>query len=653
MSDTYPVGNLVFGDIKMHETIADISDIALLLKANDTYTNGGITTASLPTGSDLVLNTVVQLTEKVSGQDGDGKEFVAGHYYQYTNSKGSPAWYDITDGVTKIKHSGYGYFYEIDDSHIKCIWSDPVTDEDENGWIGSDLYLVHEGTDGVAQYELLYSETKFYEVAGKDGIVIEISDNFDSKNCAFVVRYRFEDTSSYSSITLAPVTSLEMANANRVRAQIKLLLGGQTEKIVVKDSTFTDYYASVHVFSNGIFSGPDGLMMPTDKGVSGVDNFHGIFFRQKDTNGEFVYSNKAMMANSLNLPVYDDINDRYILSGTGGVFTGAPSGNQRLIAWTRYNHSVFNAGSNCPPSWFRVNYNSETKGISLIGKAASRDGGAGWYGITADGVRKERPASVIITNRVITCNPSGGIEYSEDLIPQMFSASPSGRLITWSTTMPECVYTHLSKWVVAYAHVIFASNTDRIDMSTDGKTWHEFDFGQEYYPNPEVFITDEGRAIVSIGSNLLCSTPLNSDTFFGRKNYSIAPANGLTSGNWRTPVKISKSPNTYYVTTDTTHGNRLAVSVDGVSWAVIDSIFFGDNAGSALIDNPVVNGSDIYFPTTDGINYIRKMPLDEFFNAVTMARMASRNQEFTDEEVRSRLAECMSVMNSIRRLVNA
>ena len=654
MSNAYPVENIVFGNVKMHENIADVSDLALLLKANETYSNGGITTASLPEGADLVLNTVVQLTEKVEGYDGDGNEFVAGHYYQYTDSKGTPAWYDVTDGINKVKHAGYGYFYKIDETHVKCIWTDPVNDEDGNGWNGSELYCVYEDNGGVAQYELLYSEAadKFYEVANKDGIAIELSDDLDADKCIFVVRYKFEDTTAYSSVTLAPVTSIELASANRFRSEVKALLGAQTDKLIVQDETFSDFAASVHVFSNGIFAGPDGLILSTDKNASGGNNYHGIFFRQKNSSNEWVYSNKLMKDNSFKLPAYDRINDKYILSGTGGVFYGTPSGTSpnRTISWTKYSHNVFNLGSNCQPSCFEVTRNGTTKCISLIGKAASNNGGVDWYGISADAVREDRPTSAIIGNVTVTCNPAGGLEYSETLVPQMFSASPSGSAITW-TAVPD--YNEVYKYLTVGAGtdgnpIIFASGPTQIIASSDGKTWHHVitiasdgDFTYD-----KVFITDSGAAVILL-SGWLCYIENTDRSSVSSLRFSFS---GLR-GYWRAPVKMSDGTTTYYVTTDAQRNNKVAVSVDGMHWIEIDSIFFGDNGGSALIGNPVVYGSDIYFPTTDGLNYIRKMPLSDFLNAVTMARIADGDTAFTDAEIRERLEECVNTINSIRDLV--
>ncbi len=657
MSDTYPTSNLVFGNVKMHENIADVSDLALLLKANEEYSKGGIVTASLPEGADLVLNTVIQLTEKVEGRDGDGNEFAAGHYYQYTDSKGTPAWYDITEGVNKVKHTGYGYFYKIDDTHVKCIWTDPVNDEDENGWNGSELYCVYEDNGGVEQYELLYTETsdRFYEVAIKDGVVIELSDDLDLDKCVFVVRYKFEDTTSYSSVTLAPITSLELANANRFRSEVKALLGGQTDKLIVKDNTFTDFPASVHVFSNGIFSGPDGLMLPTDKNASGGENYNGIFFRQKNSSNEWVYSNNLMRANSFKLPVYDRINDKYILSGTGGVFYGTPSGvsPNRTISWTRYNTPVFNLGSNCQPSCFEVTYNGTTKCISLIGKVASNDGGVGWYGITADGVREDRPASAIIGNVAVTCNPAGGLEYSETLVPQMFSDSPAGDAITW-TAVPS--YNEVYKYLTVGTgtdgnQIIFASGPTKIIASSDGKTWYHVVYFSTTSGGgikcDKVFIAENGIATFLINGTL-CYIENTDQSSVSNLDFSFTGFRGY----WRAPVKISDGTTTYYVTTDFQRNNKVAISVDAVNWIAIDSIFFGDNGGSALIGNPVVYGSDIYFPTTDGVNYIRKMSLSEFFSVVTLARMANGDAEFTNEEVRDRLAECITTISHIRELVN-
>ena len=213
MSDAYPVANLEFGEIKMSEYIADISDLALLLKANEEYIKGGILTPSLPEGSDLPLNTIIQLTEAVPGTDGNGNAFIAGHFYQYVNTTGTPNWYDVTEGVTRIKRTGYGCYYTIDSQHVKCVWSDPVSDADDNEWVKSELYLVYVDTNGMTQYELMYTELDFNDCSKKDGIVIDVSDGIDVSKSKFVVRYYFEDTTTYSSITLPPVTNIARSSA--------------------------------------------------------------------------------------------------------------------------------------------------------------------------------------------------------------------------------------------------------------------------------------------------------------------------------------------------------------------------------------------------------------------------------------------------------
>ena len=208
MSDAYPVANLEFGEIKMSEYIADISDLALLLKANEEYIKGGILTPSLPEGSDLPLNTIIQLTEAVPGTDGNGNAFIAGHFYQYSNTTGTPNWYDVTEGVTRIKRTGYGCYYTIDSQHVKCIWSDPVSDADDNEWVKSELYLVYVDTNGMTQYELMYTELVFNSCSETNGIVINVGDGIDTSKSKFVVRYYFEDTTTYSSITLPPVINI-------------------------------------------------------------------------------------------------------------------------------------------------------------------------------------------------------------------------------------------------------------------------------------------------------------------------------------------------------------------------------------------------------------------------------------------------------------
>ena len=91
---------------------------------------------------------------------------------------------------------------------MKCIWSDPVSDADDNEWVKSELYLVYADTNGMTQYELMYTELAFNSCSETDGIVINVGDGIDTSKSKFVVRYYFEDTTTYSSITLPPVTNI-------------------------------------------------------------------------------------------------------------------------------------------------------------------------------------------------------------------------------------------------------------------------------------------------------------------------------------------------------------------------------------------------------------------------------------------------------------
>ena len=105
---------------------------------------------------------------------------------------------------------------------------------------------------------------------------------------------RLDKNSGNAIANNAVALALESLIPNYLEGKSAEAFKRTTDKLIVKDNTFTDFPASVHVFSNGIFSGPDGLMMPTDKSATGNENFHGIFFRQKNDADEFVYSNKLM-----------------------------------------------------------------------------------------------------------------------------------------------------------------------------------------------------------------------------------------------------------------------------------------------------------------------------------------------------------------------
>jgi len=208
MSDTVPSDNLLFGEVTMGSKISDISDLALLLKRNEEYVRDSISTPSLPVGDDVAVNTIVQLTDSVDGTDGNGDPFVAGHYYQYLDIIGSPAWYDITAGFNRVTTSGSGYYSFIDDSHVTFVWSDPEHDTSSIPWTKTEILLVYEDSIGESQTETIYSSNIFNECADKGGITVTIDDEYVvSSGCKFVAKYYFGKTASYTTVVLEELTT--------------------------------------------------------------------------------------------------------------------------------------------------------------------------------------------------------------------------------------------------------------------------------------------------------------------------------------------------------------------------------------------------------------------------------------------------------------
>ena len=477
---------------------------------------------------------------------------------------------------------------------------------------------------------------------------------------------RLDKNSGNAIANNAVALALESLIPNYLASKSAEAFKRSTDKLIVKNNTFTDFPASVHVFSNGIFSGPDGLMMPTNRTATGGENFHGIFFRQKNSEGEFVYSNKLMMAGSVNLPVYDRINDRYIISGEYGVFYGVPSGTipNRTITWTKYNNSVFTSGNNCAPSTFVVDIltgNSfVTKCISLVGRACSNNGGMGWYGITSAGTSADRAPSAIVTEVAVACKPSGGLEYSTNLVKEMAKSSPNGSSITWTdvSAFSNVKFTGLT--VATQPNgvtAIYAKANGLVAMSNDGINWSEI---FRYTPDTNnsgrenVFVTDDRHLVI----------PTENDVWYADilSGADVETTKCSISGtDWRTPVAVRYNDTTFYVTTRVS-SYGLAISVDGKTWADISSISFSDTSTKGIIGNPVVFDGVIYFPTYDGVNYIRSIPATEFFEMIALDRVVSEHVDllpegpsalFDTDDLRDKINELVSVVNAIRKIVKA
>lgn len=477
---------------------------------------------------------------------------------------------------------------------------------------------------------------------------------------------RLDKNSGNAIANNAVALALESLIPNYLASKSAEAFKRSTDKLIVKDNTFTDFPASVHVFSNGIFSGPDGLMMPTDKTVTGGENLHGIFFRQKNSEDEFVYSNKLMMAGSVNLPVYDRINDRYIISGEYGVFYGVPSGTipNRTITWTRYSNSVFTSGNNCAPSTFVVDIITGsgviTKCISFVGKACSNNGGAGWYGITSDGTSAARAPSAIIREVAVACKPSGGLEYSTTLVQEMAKSSPTGSAITW-TSVSEFSNIKFTGLTVATqpngVDVIYAKANGLVVMSNDGINWSEiFSYAQDTNDSgrENVFVTDDKHLVISTENDVWYA-----DILPGA--YAEVTKCSISGTDWRTPVAVRYNDTTFYVTTRVS-SYGLAISVDGKTWEDISSISFSDTSTRGIIGNPVVFDGVVYFPTYDGINYIRSIPATEFFEMIVLDRVVSEHIDLLPEgpsalfdtaDLRDKINELVSVVNAIRKIVKA
>ena len=476
---------------------------------------------------------------------------------------------------------------------------------------------------------------------------------------------RLDKNSGNAIANNAVALALESLIPNYLAGKSAEAFKRSTDKLIVKNKSFVDFSANVHVFSNGIFSGPDGLMMPTDKNATGGTNYNGIFFRQQNTAGEFVYSNKNLTAGSVNLPVYDSINDKYIISSGYGVFYGVPSGEipNRTISWSRY--SGFNNGGLCAPSTFVVERFDPLQGIaikciSLIGRACSNNGGAGWYGITSDGTSAARAPSAIIKEVAVACKPSGGLEYSTTLVPEMFKSSPSGSAITWTSisAFSNVKFTGLTMTTQPNGvDIIYAKANGFVAMSFDGINWNEI---FSYTPDTNnsgrenVFVTDDKSLIVVTENDVWYADILAAA--------EVEPTRCSISGtDWRTPVSVRYNDTTFYVTTRVS-SYGLAISVDGKTWADISSISFSDTSTKGIIGNPVIFDGVVYFPTYDGINYIRSIPATEFFEMIALDRVVSEHIDllpegpsalFDTDDMRDKINELISVVNAIRKIVKA
>ena len=475
---------------------------------------------------------------------------------------------------------------------------------------------------------------------------------------------RLDKNSGNAIANNAVALALESLIPNYLAGKSAEAFKRSTDKLIVKNKSFVDFSANVHVFSNGIFSGPDGLMMPTDKNATGGTNYNGIFFRQQNTAGEFVYSNKNLTAGSVNLPVYDRINDRYIISSGYGVFYGVPSGEipNRTISWSRYNG--FNNGGLCAPSTFVVDILTGsgfvTKCISFVGRACSNNGGAGWYGITSDGTSAARAPSAIISEVAVACKPSGGLEYSTTLVQEMAKSSPTGSAITW-TDISEFSNVKFPGLTVATQSngidVIYAKANGLVVMSNDGINWSEIfsyapdtnDSGRE-----NVFVTDDKHLVISTENDVWYADILPGATAEITKC-------SISGTDWRIPVSVRYNDTTFYVTTRVS-SYGLAISVDGKTWADISSISFSDTSTKGIIGNPVIFDGVVHFPTYDGINYIRSIPATEFFEMIALDRVVSEHIDLLPEgpsalfdtgDLRDKINELVSVVNAIRKIVKA
>ena len=260
----------------------------------------------------------------------------------------------------------------------------------------------------------------------------------------------------------------------------------------------------------------------------------------------------------------------------------------------------------------------------------------------------------------VACKPSGGLEYSTTLVPEMFKSSPSGPAITWTSVSAFSNVKFTGLTVTTQPNgvaVIYARANGLVAMSNDGINWSEI---FSYTPDTNnsgrenVFVTDDKNLVIATENDawyadILSATPVEITRC------------SISGTDWRTPVAVRYNDTTFYATTRVS-SYGLAISVDGKTWVDISSISFSDTSTKGVIGNPVVFDGVVYFPTYDGVNYIRSIPAAEFFEMIALDRVVSEHIDllpegpsalFDTSDLRDKINELISVVNAIRKIVKA
>lgn len=179
------INGSIFGQTPMSATIADVTDIAGIVKVVEVMPEN-------PPQFD-----VVQL---VNPQEG----YIEGHFYMYAEQDdGTWAWVDISDRIPTGQQTGYGH-YLITGNRMFLIWADPAGTSSD-AWVKSEVWSRNTGSDDGADGEDLLLDSDIPNQYSSDGTYITIEEA-EVKDRRFFLKSYFES----GAITEIELTSLRL-----------------------------------------------------------------------------------------------------------------------------------------------------------------------------------------------------------------------------------------------------------------------------------------------------------------------------------------------------------------------------------------------------------------------------------------------------------
>ena len=177
------INGSIFGQTPMSATIADVTDIAGIVKVVEVMPEN-------PPHFD-----VVQL---VNPQEG----YIEGHFYMYAEQQDETwAWVDISDRIPTGQKTGYGH-YLIAGNRMFLIWADPAGTSDD-AWVKSEIWSRNTGSDDGTDGEDLLLDSDVPNQYSSDGTYITIEEA-EIEDRRFFLKSYFES----GAITEIELTSL-------------------------------------------------------------------------------------------------------------------------------------------------------------------------------------------------------------------------------------------------------------------------------------------------------------------------------------------------------------------------------------------------------------------------------------------------------------